>query len=143
LDPLRPAPPLPTPPPPTERDDLHPGVSRSFSFSQLIGVLFLFSQVIFVLQTHYSPDSPRLLTPVEGLTRYELHATFTQRPLSPTEIQHRYGIPSHSDSPLTVDAIRTVIEHREKPIPIARALLIRLHTREAEGPEDYWLWPQQ
>ena len=134
-------PPNPTSAGPSATED--GGASRSFSVSHLIGVLFLVSQVVFVLQNHFAAEPTRLLTPVEGVTRYELHATFAQRPLTEDEIQSRYGMAPEDETTLTVQAVRNVVAHREKPIPLARALYVRLRTREPNGTETYWLWPQE
>lgn len=144
MAPLNPTPPIPEPPDASSTEVDDPGASRSFSLSQLVGVLFLASQVIFVVQTHFAANTPRLLTPVEGLTRYELHATSGQTALTATEIQDRYGLATHDDSALTAGALRAAVAHREKPIPLARALKVRLRTREANDTEDFnWLWPQE
>jgi len=116
---------------------------RHLSASLVIGVLFLVSQVIFVLQTHFVPENSRLLSPVEGLTRYELHATLAGRELTDSEIRNRYGIASRDDVTLTVGALRAAIERRESNAPATAPVFVRLRTREPNGTEDYWLWPQE
>jgi hypothetical protein len=126
---------------PTAGDEAAP--IRSFSISYLIAVLFLVSQATFVLHAYFSDARPRLLTPVEGLTRYELHATFAQRALTEEEIRRRYGVPTRDESALTASTLCRAVTHREKPIPLARALYVRLRTQEADGTEGFWLWPQE
>jgi hypothetical protein len=119
------------------------GAARLLAPGPLIGILFLVSQVIFVLQTHFLADNPRLLTPVEGLTRHAIHATVARQPLTASEIRKRYGIPSRDDSALTVGAVRAAIVHQESSTAEWSVPYVRLRTREANGSEDYWLWPQE
>jgi hypothetical protein len=116
---------------------------RRVSVGDLVGILFLASQTIFVLQSHFFAESARLLTPVEGLTHYELYATAAQRPLTASEIRERYGIPFRDDVPLTVGAVRAAVIQRETRNPEPGAVYVRLRTREPDGTEDYWLWPQE
>lgn len=118
-------------------------ISRSFSLTQVLAVVFLLAQAGFVAQTHFSADNPRRLTPVEGLTRYDLHARRDEHTLSAGEIEARYGLAAHDDLGLTAEAVQSVILHWEEPIPLTRAVIVRLHTREPDGTEEYWLWPQE
>lgn len=117
--------------------------SRSFSMAQLAALVFLASQTIFVLISRFSDDAWRVLTPVNGLTRYDLHATLAQRVLPPDEIQLRYGIPARAEVGLRPEALQAIVEHCEKPIPLSRAVIVRLHTRRSDGTEEVWLWPQR
>ncbi len=109
----------------------------------MVGAAFLAAQVLFVVQAWLWQDNPRLLTPVEGLTRYELHATMDDRALDPAQIYDRYGIPASGRVALKAAALQQIIANRERPIPLSRALFVRLHTRQPNGTEEFWLWPQE
>lgn len=119
------------------------GAARSFSIAQLAAVLFLASQLIFILVSRYSNDTWRTLTPINGLTQYDIHATLAQHALAADEIERRYGIPAAGEVALQPDALQAVIAHCENPIPLSRAVIVRLHTRRPNGSEEIWLWPQQ
>jgi hypothetical protein len=139
MDPLNPNVPSPGPVTIASSGD---NVWSHLSPHRLIGVLFLVSQVIFILQTYFVPENSRRLSPVEGLTRYELRATLAGRTLSASEIEDRYGIAPQDDVTLTVGALRAAITHRETHDPASGDLYVRLRTREPNGTEEYWLWPQ-
>ena len=106
-------------------------------------MLFLASQAIFILQTWRNEDSPRLLTPVEGLTRYELAAKLDEHTYDDGQIRNRYGIPANGMVGLKAAAIQHVVTHWENDIPLSRAIFVRLHTHQADGTEEFWLWPQE
>jgi hypothetical protein len=142
MDPTSPPPPDSAPPAPLPGATVA-GVSRAFSVPQAVGMLFLAAQVIFVLVSTFAEGDPRLLTPVEGITRYDIAATMDAHTFEPQLIRARYGIPPSGCVGLTADAVQEVITHRERPIPLERAIFVRLHTQEAGGAEEFWLWPQE
>lgn len=140
MDPVR-------PPPPANGNGASPpsaaGVTRTFSFGHLVGALFLVAQVVFIVQTRFDASNPRLLTPLEPLTRYEIHATFDAHVYGATEIRDRYGVPVSGTVCLTPEALQEVIRYREEPIPRERATFVRLHHRRGGEPDYFWLWPQE
>jgi hypothetical protein len=93
--------------------------------------------------TRFSADNLRTLTPVNGLTRYSIPVKLGDRVLEPDDIQHRYGIPANGEVGLAPEALQAVVEHRERPIPLTWGVIVRLHTRRADGTGEIWLWPQQ
>jgi len=136
MDEMRP-PPSPARPPPPAR------TPRAFSTALFVGILFLVAQGVFILQAHLLEDSPRRLTPVEGVTRYDLSATFGQQPLDNHDIAQRYGLQLRDSVCLSRAALEGVLAYREKPIPLSRAIMIRLRVRDHDGLEEFWLWPQE
>lgn len=114
-----------------------------FSLPQTIGMLFLAAQAIFILRTWIDPDDPRLLTPVEGVTRYELTATMDELALTPGLVRDRYGIAPAGMVCLRATAVEVIVAYREKPIPLSRAMFVRLRTKRPNGMEEFWLWPQE
>jgi hypothetical protein len=90
-----------------------------------------------------TPDNPRLLTPVEGVTRYELAATMDAHALDPGLVRDRYGIAASGTVCLTAGAVQEIVATIEKPIPLERAMFVRLRTRNPDGAEEFWLWPQE
>jgi hypothetical protein len=119
------------------------GAARSFSLAQLVGILFLLGQVAFVLQARLADDTPRLLTPVEGLTHYEINAAFEKQTYDAPQIRERYGIAPSGSLALTAAAVQELIAYRERPIPLAHATYVRLRIQQAGGADQYWLWPQE
>jgi hypothetical protein len=119
------------------------GWSRSFSMTRLVTLLFLFTQAVFILHTRFAGDHPRLLTPVEGGTRYDLHAVIGDHKLSEEQVQRRYGIPARDTVNLTPEAVANAVRRREAPLPAERMAVVRLRLRANGSDDAYWLWPHE